>query len=159
MGTTNLRPSPRRCQPTTSVAVAVGSFAAIASAHIRSATPSARALCAWGPPAEAMAIVTAKKKPQDEEEPEVGLPVPPDGGWGWMVVFGSFMIHIISEYTWMWGFGAFGAGFLWVCCRKLANFDVFFAHSAYIFDHTWLVTLSMLWVNQFSQLCAILSGL
>lgn len=24
-------------------------------------------------------------------------PVPPDGGWGWMVVFGSFMIHIISE--------------------------------------------------------------
>lgn len=21
-------------------------------------------------------------------------PPPPDGGWGWMVVFGSFMIHI-----------------------------------------------------------------
>lgn len=25
-------------------------------------------------------------------------PPPPDGGWGWFVVFGSFMIHIVSEY-------------------------------------------------------------
>ena len=24
-------------------------------------------------------------------------PPPPDGGWGWAVVFGSFMIHIVSE--------------------------------------------------------------
>ena len=24
-------------------------------------------------------------------------PVPPDGGWGWMVLFGFFMIHIISK--------------------------------------------------------------
>lgn len=23
--------------------------------------------------------------------------VPPDGGWGWFVVFGSFMIHIVSK--------------------------------------------------------------
>lgn len=32
----------------------------------------------------------------DSAQPQ---PTPPDGGWGWMVVFGSFMIHIISKYS------------------------------------------------------------
>ena len=27
-----------------------------------------------------------------------GAAVPPDGGWGWFVVFGSFMIHIVGEF-------------------------------------------------------------
>ena len=27
------------------------------------------------------------------------LPKPPDGGWGWAVVFASFMIHVIGKYT------------------------------------------------------------
>lgn len=36
-------------------------------------------------------------KRRDDEEDSESLP-PPDGGWGWMVVFGSFMIHVISKF-------------------------------------------------------------
>lgn len=32
---------------------------------------------------------------------EVVQPPPPDGGWGWVVVFASFMVHVISEYIHM----------------------------------------------------------
>ena len=35
------------------------------------------------------------KKKSDSADDDV-IP-PPDGGWGWMVVFGSFMIHIVGN--------------------------------------------------------------
>lgn len=35
----------------------------------------------------------------DNDEDSGESPAPPDGGWGWMVVFGSFMIHVISKYS------------------------------------------------------------
>ncbi|XP_054718074.1 monocarboxylate transporter 12-B-like [Uloborus diversus] len=48
---------------------------------------------------------------EEEEEVEYVMPEPPDGGWGWVVVFCSFMIHVIADgvtYT----FGIFHMEFL-----------------------------------------------
>ncbi|KAG5900722.1 hypothetical protein JTB14_038240 [Gonioctena quinquepunctata] len=42
-----------------------------------------------------MSVGHSTKRRDDEEESE-STP-PPDGGWGWMVVFGSFMIHVITD--------------------------------------------------------------
>lgn len=37
-------------------------------------------------------------KPNDDEgEQTVVIPRPPDGGWGWMVVLGSFMCNVIVD--------------------------------------------------------------
>lgn len=38
-------------------------------------------------------------------------PTPPDGGWGWVVVFGSFMIHIVTDGM-TYSFGIFYNEFL-----------------------------------------------
>ena len=57
------------------------------------------------------------QKPQNklvdnEEEEEVGAGVvPPDGGWGWMVVFSSFLIHIIADGI-VYSFGIFFVEFI-----------------------------------------------
>ena len=29
------------------------------------------------------------------------MPAPPDGGWGWFVVFGSFMIHVVGKHVYV----------------------------------------------------------
>ena len=52
-----------------------------------------------------------KPLPDVEEPEEDGLPVPPDGGWGWMVVIGSFMIHVIADGI-VYSFGIFYMEFL-----------------------------------------------
>ena len=40
-------------------------------------------------------------QPEDDGADAVSrssLPTPPDGGWGWAVVFASFMIHVIGGF-------------------------------------------------------------
>jgi hypothetical protein len=39
------------------------------------------------------------------------LPVPPDGGWGWVVVAASFVIHVIADGV-AYSFGVFIVEFL-----------------------------------------------
>lgn len=46
----------------------------------------------------------ARKRPgaeddDGESETDSSTVPPPDGGWGWFVVWASFMIHIVSKYS------------------------------------------------------------
>jgi len=47
---------------------------------------------------------------EEDEDDEVRV-VPPDGGWGWMVVFSSFLIHIIADGI-VYSFGIFFVEFV-----------------------------------------------
>jgi len=51
-------------------------------------------------PREAMANKMRSKNPPEKKTPSAPVVSkrPPDGGWGWCVVFGSFMIHVVSEW-------------------------------------------------------------
>ncbi|XP_017064692.1 monocarboxylate transporter 12 [Drosophila eugracilis] len=57
---------------------------------------------------------TRRKSQQQNETCDMDLerqPTPPDGGWGWVVVFGSFMIHIVTDGM-TYSFGMFYNEFL-----------------------------------------------
>ena len=49
-------------------------------------------------PARATKTVTEPVIEEPDDSFESNLPTPPDGGWGWWVVFASFMIHVIGEW-------------------------------------------------------------
>jgi len=44
-------------------------------------------------------------------EADAAVPTVPDGGWGWVVVFGSFMIHVIADGI-AYSFGVFVEDFV-----------------------------------------------
>ena len=48
----------------------------------------------------------SQKGQGDSDTTEAELPVVPDGGWGWMVVLGSFVIHVIADGVY-YSFGVF----------------------------------------------------
>ena len=50
--------------------------------------------------------IKPSKSRDPSDLPTHGLPTPPDGGWGWVVVFGSFMIHVIADGV-AYSFGVF----------------------------------------------------
>ena len=47
---------------------------------------------------------------EEDNDNEVRV-IPPDGGWGWMVVFSSFLIHIIADGI-VYSFGIFFVEFI-----------------------------------------------
>ncbi|XP_065201906.1 monocarboxylate transporter 12 [Planococcus citri] len=52
-----------------------------------------------------------KSAPSPQKSDSFEQPPPPDGGWGWVVVFASFMIHVVTDGV-VYSFGEFLKGFL-----------------------------------------------
>jgi hypothetical protein len=42
-------------------------------------------------------LPSTKEEEVEEDTPSITSIPPPDGGWGWMVVLASFMIHVIAD--------------------------------------------------------------
>lgn len=42
-------------------------------------------------------VAKKRRSTTGDEDLEDAVAVPPDGGWGWMVAFASFAIHIVSK--------------------------------------------------------------
>jgi len=70
------------------------------SGHVRESSAEKPKRIFQHPPEEYLPMLE-----EDGEEDDLeGLPTPPDGGWGWMVVFGSFMIHVFADgFTYAFG--------------------------------------------------------
>lgn len=65
---------------------------------------------AQSPPA-AVSVSSSSSSSSDDEEVSIAEARPPDGGWGWVVVFASFMVNLIADGI-TFSFGVFFPHFL-----------------------------------------------
>lgn len=63
------------------------------------------------PPADSIGSSSSSSSSSDDEELSIAEARPPDGGWGWVVVFASFMVNLIADGI-TFSFGVFFPHFL-----------------------------------------------
>lgn len=66
---------------------------------------------AQSPPAPASLSSSGSSSSSDDEDVSIAEARPPDGGWGWVVVFASFMVNLIADGI-TFSFGVFFPHFL-----------------------------------------------
>lgn len=51
-------------------------------------------------------VIQAEEEDEEEEDPWAGIPEPPDGGWGWVIVAASFLSNVVVDGV-AYSFGIF----------------------------------------------------
>ena len=94
------------------------------------------------------------------EAEDSAVPTVPDGGWGWMVVFGSFMIHVIADGI-AYSFGVFVEDFVvYFQCSKsavggLGSLMVLVAGASGIVDLCVIITISVFFKKKLQLIHAV----
>lgn len=58
------------------------------------------------PPKLPNTLVIQAEQEDEEEDPWAGIPEPPDGGWGWVIVAASFLCNVVVDGV-AYSFGIF----------------------------------------------------
>ncbi|XP_039754030.1 monocarboxylate transporter 4-like [Pararge aegeria] len=99
---------PRRAS--LSAAASVHASASVSDVPRRHARPLHVQFDAQSPPAP-VSVSSSSSSSSDDEDVSITEARPPDGGWGWVVVFASFMVNLIADGI-TFSFGVFFPHFL-----------------------------------------------